>query len=48
VKSDRAEGITFYTDAKHGKSLLVVYDTPSEERISKQHFNVFADVFRIE
>lgn len=46
-QNDRAEGITFYPDVNHLKSILVVYDTPNKERLSNNEFTVLADVFQL-
>jgi Protein of unknown function (DUF3616) len=46
-KSDRAEGFTLLDQSEGSTSLLVVYDTPHEERLGKDDGSVTADVFRL-
>ncbi len=44
---DRAEGITLFTDCTQTPSIVVVYDSPAEERLPGES-DVIADVFKLD
>lgn len=45
--ADRAEGLTLLNDSGASRFILVVYDTPAENRLGKNDGSVRADVFRL-
>lgn len=46
-QEDRAEGITIYPHNNSHESILIVYDTPNQQRLSDNKFTVLADVFEL-
>lgn len=46
IGSDHAEGLTLFPCLGYEHALMVVYDSPNENRRPEEH-TIFADVFRL-